>query len=120
MMESLVGVMAQAGLNATDAKKANAAIGPFYDVPMRNITGRATDYNVKFTWVGDLDGDGEYDHVVLRIPTDELANLPDYVEAYKRDGTLLWAYNAGPNSFNKDNADAIAYFKGLASTKPAS
>ena len=27
MMESLVGVMAQAGLNATDAKKANAAIG---------------------------------------------------------------------------------------------
>lgn len=85
--------------------KANATVGPFYEIPIRNITGRATDYNVKFTWVGDLDGDGEYDHVVLRIPTDELANLPDYVEAYKRDGTLLWAYNAGPNSFNKDNVE---------------
>ncbi len=60
------------------------------------------DLDVKFCWVGDLDGDGEFDFVVDRQPPGETSQ---YVEAYKRDGTLLWRINLGPNSTNHYNIE---------------
>ncbi|GAA5125814.1 autotransporter-associated beta strand repeat-containing protein [Luteolibacter yonseiensis] len=53
-------------------------------------------YRVKFCWVGDLDGDGEYDFVVDR--TNPNVEARQWLQAYKRDGTLLWQMNMGPNS----------------------
>jgi autotransporter-associated beta strand protein len=52
---------------------------------------------IKYVWVGDLDGDGEYDYVIDRQTS------PQSVEAYKRDGTFLWSVNLGKHSINQDN-----------------
>jgi fibronectin-binding autotransporter adhesin len=53
-------------------------------------------YDVKFCWVGDFDGDGEYDYLVDRLSL--TANVNQYLQAYKRDGTFLWQMDMGPNS----------------------
>jgi len=73
---------------------ANAASKPCFTVSLRN-TGK-----IHFVWVGDLDGDGEYDYVVDRRDSTTDRCL---IEAYKRDGTFLWDVNYGPNSANDDN-----------------
>ena len=54
---------------------------------------------VKFTWIGDLDGDGEYDYVIDRQTS------PQSIEAYRSDGTFLWEVDLGPNSTNQDNIE---------------
>lgn len=53
-------------------------------------------FKVKFCWVGDLDGDGEFDYVVDRSNPTVAAR--QWLQAYKRDGTLLWQMNMGANS----------------------
>ena len=58
-------------------------------------------YNVKFCWVGDLDGDGEYDFIVDR--SNPNVDARQWLQAYRRDGTLLWQMNMGPNSVNHYN-----------------
>lgn len=70
---------------------------PSLTVPLRVTPG----YGLNYTWVGDLDGDGEMDFVIDKISWGP--NDPILVEAYKRDGTFLWQYNCGPNSLNRDN-----------------
>jgi rhamnogalacturonan endolyase len=72
---------------------ANHATEPVVRVPLR--AGGA----VKFLWVGDLDGDGEYDYVLDRQTS------PQKVEAYRRDGTFLWQVDMGPNSTNQNNIE---------------
>lgn len=66
--------------------KADTAIGPSLRVPLRKGG------PVKFVWVGDLDGDGEYDYVLDRQGPQQS------VEAYRSDGTFLWSMDLGPNS----------------------
>jgi autotransporter-associated beta strand protein len=51
-------------------------------------------YSMKFCWPVDLDGDGEYDFVVDRLSTDGGTHK---VQAYLRNGTLLWTIDMGPN-----------------------
>ncbi|MEN3609017.1 carbohydrate-binding protein [Plantactinospora sp. ZYX-F-223] len=72
---------------------ANHATEPVVRVPLR--AGGA----VKFVWVGDLDGDGEYDYVLDRQTS------PQTVEAYRSNGQFLWSVNMGPNSTNQDNIE---------------
>ena len=67
--------------------------------PYPNPATPTTPYDVKFCWVGDFDGDGEYDFLVDRVGT--AADLRQYLEAYKRDGTFLWRMDMGPNSVNQ-------------------
>ncbi len=76
--------------------KANNATEPVLRVPIR--PGGA----VKFLWVGDLDGDGEYDYVLDRQTS------PQTIEAYRSDGQFLWSMNMGPNSTNQDNIEGGA------------
>lgn len=66
------------------------------------------DYTTKFCWPVDLDGDGEYDYVVDRL---NLSGGTDKVQAYLRDGTLLWTIDMGPNVNISDghNDMVIAY-----------
>jgi len=85
---------------------ANHATEPIVRIPLKPVPGAG--YSTKFVWVGDLDGDGEYDFVLDRLapfdPTNNDIGLGDqYVEAYKRDGTRLWQVNLGPNSHNTYN-----------------
>ncbi|MGW0712699.1 rhamnogalacturonan lyase family protein [Streptomyces sp. NPDC002643] len=72
---------------------ANHATEPVVRLPLRS--GGA----VKFLWVGDLDGDGEYDYVIDRQTS------PQSIEAYRSDGTFLWQVGLGPNSVNQDNIE---------------
>jgi hypothetical protein len=78
---------------ATGTKATNLPNG-YLEIPLKAATGRA----IHLGYVGDLDGDGEYDFVVDRFG----AGLSQYVDAYKRDGTFLWRVDMGPNSTNTD------------------
>ncbi|WP_243795226.1 hypothetical protein [Saccharopolyspora gloriosae] len=72
---------------------ADHATEPVVRIPLRDGG------DVKFTWVGDLDGDGEFDYVLDRQT--ERQSL----EAYRNDGTFLWSVDMGPNSENQDNIE---------------
>lgn len=74
--------------------KANAASEPAFVVPLRPGP------QIHFAWVGDLDGDGEYDYVVDRL---DWIKGNCRIEAYRRDGKFLWQVDYGPNSSNMDN-----------------
>lgn len=88
----VVGGVEQAASGAFTLR-ANAATEPVVRVPLR--PGGA----VKFLWVGDLDGDGEYDYVLDRQTS------PQKIEAYRRDGRFLWQVDMGPNSTDQDNIE---------------
>ncbi|KAK1633349.1 hypothetical protein BDP81DRAFT_483372 [Colletotrichum phormii] len=72
---------------------AKNAVEPVVRVPIHS--GGA----VKFVWVGDLDGDGEWDYVLDRQTS------PQTIEAYTSNGTFLWEVNLGPNSENQNNIE---------------
>ncbi|MGW0821754.1 rhamnogalacturonan lyase family protein [Streptomyces sp. NPDC002845] len=72
---------------------ANHAVEPVVRVPLRSGG------PVKFVWVGDLDGDGEYDYVVDRQTS------PQKIEAYSSRGEFLWEVGMGPNSQNQNNIE---------------
>lgn len=78
---------------------ANAAIEPVVRIPLRSP---GTGYHTRFVWVGDLDGDGEYDYVRDLLSS---TGNSQKIEAYKRDGTFLWDVDLGPNSLNTDNIE---------------
>lgn len=71
----------------------------FLTLPLRSDTGPNGPYTVKCCWVGDLDGDGDYDYVVDRLST--LGSYEQFLEAYTNDGTFLWRMAMGPNSLNQ-------------------
>ncbi|AOS63797.1 rhamnogalacturonan lyase family protein [Actinoalloteichus hymeniacidonis] len=54
---------------------------------------------VKFAWVGDLDGDGDFDYVIDR------QTAPQKLEAYTDDGEFLWEVDMGPNSMDQNNIE---------------
>lgn len=71
---------------------------------------KRNDYRTKFVWPMDLDGNGEYDAVVVdrlfagaaEVDPDsedaEVASTTSHkIQAYKLDGTLLWTVDMGPN-----------------------
>ncbi|KAL0941299.1 fg-gap repeat family protein [Colletotrichum truncatum] len=72
---------------------ASTPIEPIVRVPIRSGG------PVKFIWVGDLDGDGEWDYVLDRQTS------PQSLEAYTSNGTFLWEVNLGPNSENQNNIE---------------
>ena len=83
---------------------ANFPVRQYISWPLRPVTnGAAPPYDVKFCWVGDLDGDGEYDYVVDRLSTTVATN--QFLQAYKRDGTFLWQMDMGYNSTNQYNIE---------------
>jgi rhamnogalacturonan endolyase len=80
---------------------ANNTIEPVVRIPLKALPG--ADYATKFAWVGDLDGDGEYDYVIDRLAPFRADNNDygvgnQFLEAYKRDGTRLWQIDLGPSS----------------------
>lgn len=70
------------------------------------------DYDINDASVGDLDGDGQYEIVVRRNPTDmktETRVAYPLLEAYKTDGTHLWTINVGPNEINDIDINFLVY-----------
>lgn len=88
-------VVARAELprSGTFTLEAYSAVEPIVRIPVR-ATGL-----VKFVWVGDLDGDGEYDFILDR------QTAPQKLEAYRRNGEFLWDVDMGPNSMNQDRIE---------------
>ena len=70
---------------------ANAGKKSYISLPLQSLTG----YAALHVYVGDLDGDGEYDYVVKRFPDDSTKNI--YLEAYLNNGTYKWRIDLGPN-----------------------
>jgi autotransporter-associated beta strand protein len=79
---------------------ANAPVQQYKRISVKDINGKY-DYDMKFCWVGDLNGDGEYDFVVDRLPwgqyPDSTGGRTAKVDAYTSDGNFLWRVDAGPN-----------------------
>lgn len=83
-------------------------------IPVQPIEGKY-DYDMKFCWVGDLDGDGEYDYVIDRLPwgqyPDSVGGRTAKIEAYKSDGTFLWRIDVGPNvAISTGHSDMVTVF----------
>lgn len=72
---------------------ANHAQEPVVRVPLMSGD------RIKYVWVGDFDADGEYDYLIDRHGTQQ------GLEAYRRDGKLLWKVSMGPNSENQNNIE---------------
>ena len=87
--------------SASASLPVNPPARQYFPIPLQATPEGA--HRVKFCWVGDLDGNGEYDFVVNRDNT--VADQKQYVEAYKRDGTFLWRMDMGPNSTNHYNIE---------------
>lgn len=51
-------------------------------------------YDTKYVWPVDIDGNGEFDYIVDRLP---VSGGHQYLEAYMADGTYLWTVDMGPN-----------------------
>lgn len=85
---------------------ANPPTRQYVPVPLQptpDDAGAGVSYKIKFCWVGDLDGDGEFDFVVDRYNPAVAAR--QWLQAYKRDGSLLWQMNMGPNSVYQYNIE---------------
>jgi rhamnogalacturonan endolyase len=66
----------------------------YLQIPIQAAAGR----NIHLAYVGDLDGDGEYEFVVDRFGN----NVSQYVDAYHRTKGFMWRVDMGPNSTNTD------------------
>ena len=80
----------------------NPPVRQHLNLPLQTPVNDGLNYDVKFCWVGDFDGDGEYDYLVDRTAT--TGSSRQYLQAYLRDGTLLWQVDMGPLSTNRSNA----------------
>lgn len=69
----------------------------FVDILFPDFPLSPSDYTTSFVWPADLDGDGEMDYVVDRKSTVGISTRSHKVQAYHRDGTLLWTIDMGPN-----------------------
>lgn len=68
-------------------------------------------YNIDDATVGDLDGDGEYEILLRRIPSMDTKTRTTYplIEAYKLDGTHMWTIDIGPNEINEHDINMLVY-----------
>ncbi|MDQ8739279.1 rhamnogalacturonan lyase [Paenibacillus sp. LHD-38] len=93
---------------STEKNKATASATDYLSIPLQKPEGGTTAtgdymYSSNDASVGDLDGDGEYEVIVLWTPSNAMMALEDVItgpaifDAYKLDGTLLWRMNMGPN-----------------------
>jgi len=111
---STEGYSVAAVINGVEQSRSEAVTSlakQYFTIPVRAINGSYSAYEINDASVGDLDGDGKYEIVVKRlsisaIPSDTTYH---YLEAYKLDGTFMWAINLGPNMINKVEVNFLVY-----------
>lgn len=90
-------------ISGTEGPQSGAATLLAQDYLRIPLRAASADAHVHLAWVGDLDGDGEYDVVVDRIS----AAAP-LVDAYTRGGKFLFRLDTGPLGANQDNIEGGA------------
>ena len=88
---------------------ANAVVKPYIGIPLKVLTDG--EYYVHHAWPGDLDGNGDYDFVVDRLPTGNPTGRTIKLDGYSIDGALKWEVDLGPNTVISDghNDGATVY-----------
>lgn len=70
----------------------------FFDIDFETTVLTPNDYKVKYAWPMDLDGNGEFDAILVdRLFTGELLKGSHKLQAYTLDGKCLWTIDMGPN-----------------------
>ena len=90
--------------------KTRAYPNVWFDFNFDDTVIKRNDYRTKYCWPMDLDGNGEFDAVVVdrlfagAANSDDAENMEDNtattthkIQAYRLDGTLLWTVDMGPN-----------------------
>lgn len=70
------------------------------------------DYIIDDGAVGDLDGDGQYELLLRRVPKDmnvDTRTAYPLIEAYKLNGKHMWTINIGPNEINEHDLNMMVY-----------
>jgi len=77
--------------------EANTPVRQYFPIALEAIPGKSfTDYNVLHVYPGDFDGDGDFDYLVKRFPTDTRYNTI-LLDCYDNEGTFKWRIDLGPN-----------------------
>ncbi|HLP03930.1 MAG TPA: hypothetical protein VK152_00740, partial [Paludibacter sp.] len=88
------------GIESAQSAQASVLTKPYLEIPLRDIKRLGkTGYYPNDATAADLDGDGQYEIIIKRMNhnwTDTCTNFT-YFEAYKLDGTFMWAIDVGPN-----------------------
>lgn len=88
------------GVESLKSAEASVLTKHYLEIPLRDIKklGKQLYYPNDAT-AADLDGDGQYEVIIKRMNRNWEADCVDftYFEAYKMDGTFLWAIDVGPN-----------------------
>lgn len=110
-----------------DAKPVDTAECTAWDKEYMSIPVKQYDkgsYIVDDASVGDLDGDGEYEIIVRRTPSDYFNQLQvdeeskkvidmreayPLIEAYEMDGTHMWTLDIGKNEANEIDVNFLVY-----------
>lgn len=91
----------------------------FFDINFETAVLNPDDYRVAFVRPMDLDGNGEYDAMLVdrlcankdKAPTDTDPNSNDKLQLYTLDGKCLWTIDAGPNqNFDEGQNDKIVAY----------
>ncbi|MDR1738402.1 MAG: autotransporter-associated beta strand repeat-containing protein [Candidatus Symbiothrix sp.] len=87
----------------------NVLPNAYIEIPMRTLP--VSGYVLNDATAADLDGDGEMEIIIKRLYPDwsPSAQHFSYIEAYKLDGTFMWAINVGPNIFSDVETNVAAY-----------
>ncbi len=88
------------GIESTQSAQASVLTKSYLEIPMRNLKSLGKKlYYLNDATAADLDGDGQYEVIIKRMNRDwDAANTNfTYFEAYKMDGTFMWAIDVGPN-----------------------
>lgn len=88
------------GVESALSKPASVLTKNYLEIPMRDIKSLGkTKYYLNDATAADLDGDGQYEIIIKRMNRDWSASNTNftYFEAYKMDGTFMWAIDVGPN-----------------------
>ena len=88
------------GVESVQSTPVSVIGNSYLEIPLRNIKklGKQAYYPNDAT-AADLDGDGQYEVIIKRMKRNWEATCFDYTyfEAYKLDGTFMWAIDVGPN-----------------------
>lgn len=72
----------------------------------------AGDYMIDDGAIGDLDGDGQYELLLRRVPKDMNVDTRvayPIIEAYELTGEYMWTINIGPNEINEHDLNMMVY-----------